>query len=211
MQLLERIEEQMSSTRLPLVAVTVAAVPYANTPIVLTLHWHGLSPTRLADVEGATAIGYQSVPSSALQINARWDDLETLDMTAMETAWELGAWDMSRLERVPCLRPGADSSESLECLQAFGNYPYLVEGATPFVAETPDVDGLIDVAARSGYLLWAFRPVRGGLWKAVADDQTLEADGRRKPPCPYLSEPPRMGSRQRKTVYRFGKASQLIV
>jgi len=49
MQLLERIEEQMSSTRLPLVAVTVAAVPYANTPIVLTLHWHGLSPTRLAD------------------------------------------------------------------------------------------------------------------------------------------------------------------
>jgi len=86
-----------------------------------------------------------------------------------------------------------------------------VEGAAPFVAETPDADDLIDVAARSGYLLWTFRPVRGGLWKAVADDQTLEADGRRKPPCPYLSEPPRMGARQRKTIYRFGKATRLIV
>jgi hypothetical protein len=210
MYLLERIEEQMFSTRLPLVAITVAAVPYANTPIVLTLHWHGLSPTRLANVKGAQAIAYRSVPSSALQINARWDDLEYLDMAAMETAWELGAWDMARLERVSCLRPGADSYESLECLRAFGNYPYQLDGNSPFLSETPDADNLVDVAARSGYLTWIFRPVRGGLWKAVADDQTLEADGRRKPPCPYLSQPPRMG-RHRRTVYRFGRAGQILI
>jgi hypothetical protein len=210
MYLLERIEEQMFSTRLPLVAITVAAVPYANTPIVLTLHWHGLSPTRLANVEGAQAIAYRSVPSSALQINARWDDLEYLDMATMETAWELGAWDVARLERVSCLRPGADSYESLECLRAFGNYPYQLDGNPPFLSETPDADNLVDVAARSGYLTWIFRPVRGGLWKAVADDQTLEADGRRKPPCPYLSQPPRMG-RHRRTVYRFGRAKQILI
>src|SRR5437870_4875692 len=108
MQLLERIEEQMSATHLPLVAVTVAAVPYANTPIILTLHWHGLSPTRLANIEGAAAINFRSVPSSALQINERWDDLELLDMAAMETAWELGAWDMSRIESAACLRAGAE-------------------------------------------------------------------------------------------------------
>ena len=41
MELLEQIESQLISNRLPLVAVTVAAVPYANTPIVLGLHWHG--------------------------------------------------------------------------------------------------------------------------------------------------------------------------
>jgi len=40
MELLERIETQLVSNRLPLVAITVAAVPYANTPVVLTLHWH---------------------------------------------------------------------------------------------------------------------------------------------------------------------------
>lgn len=211
MQLLERIEEQISSTRLPLVAVTVAAVPYANTPLVLTLHWHGLSPTRLADVEGAAAIYYRSVPSSALQINERWNDLHALDMAAMETAWELGAWDMARLERAACLRPGADATESLDCRRAFGNYPYALHGEPPIVAETPDADDLVDVAARSGYLTWLFRPVRGGLWKAVADDQTLDEDGRRKPPCPYLnlSAPLRLG-RHRQTLYRFGRAAKIL-
>ncbi|MBA2689428.1 MAG: diguanylate cyclase [Burkholderiales bacterium] len=208
MQLLERIEEQISTTRLPLVAITVAAVPYANTPVVLTLHWHGLAPTRLADVPGANAIRYRCVPSSALQINERWNDLRCLDMTAMEAAWELGAWDMARLERASCLRPGADVSESIDCLRAFGNYPYQVDGELPFLAETPDADELVDVATRSGYLTWIFRPVSGGLWQTVADDQTLEADGRRKPPCPYLSEPPRVG-RHRKTVYRFGRAGSI--
>ena len=209
MELLERIEEQMSATRLPLVAITLAAVPYANTPLVLTLHWHGLSPTRLANIEGAEAINYRSVPSSALQINERWDDLELLDLAAMETAWELGAWDIARQERVACLRPGADVGESIECLRAFGNCPYDLHGEPTFISETPDVDGLVNVAAHSGYLTWAFRPVRGGLWKSVADDQTLEEDGRRKPPCPYMSEPPRMG-KHRKTVYRFGRARDLI-
>ena len=208
MQLLERIEEQLSSTRLPLVAVTLAAVPYANTPIVMTLHWHGLSPTRLAEVEGASAISFRSVPSSALQINERWDDLEYLDMTAMEAAWELGAWDMARIERISCLRPGADTSESVECQRAFGTYPYHLDGEPPIVAEAPDANDLVEVAARSGYLTWVFRPVSGGIWRPVADDQTLEADGRRKPPCPYLSETPRMG-RHRKTLYRFGRASTI--
>ena len=37
MQLLDHIETQLISNRLPLVAVTLAAVPYANTPVVLTL------------------------------------------------------------------------------------------------------------------------------------------------------------------------------
>jgi hypothetical protein len=210
MQLLERIEEQMSSTQLPLVAITVAAIPYANTPIVMTMHWHGLLPTRLANIESAQPIRYQYVPSSALQINFRWDNLEFLDMATMETAWELGAWDVARLERVSCLRPGADIFESLECLRAFGNYPYHLDGEPPFIAETPDIHNLVDVAARAGYLTWVFRPVRGGLWKSVADDQTLESDGRRKPPCPYLSEPPRMG-RHHRTVYRFGRSCNFLL
>jgi len=50
MHLLDRIETQLISNRLPLVAITVAAVPYANTPVVLTLHWHGFVETRLAAV-----------------------------------------------------------------------------------------------------------------------------------------------------------------
>jgi hypothetical protein len=34
--------------------VTVAAVPYSNTPVVLTLHWHGFVELKLADVTDAT-------------------------------------------------------------------------------------------------------------------------------------------------------------
>ncbi len=56
MHLLDQIETQLVSNRLPLVAVTVAAVPYANTPVVLTLHWHGFVENRLADVPEAEVI-----------------------------------------------------------------------------------------------------------------------------------------------------------
>ena len=205
MDLLTRIEEQIETIQLPLVGVTVAAVPYANTPIVMSLHWHGLSAAKLANVENASPIAYRSIPSSALQINSRWDDIESLDMLTMEAAWELGAWDMARVERRPCLRLGAESREAFECLQAFGSYPFQFEGESAFISSTPDIEGLLDVAARAGYLTWTFRPVRGGLWKSVSDDLTLEDDGRRKPPCPYLSEPTASGN-NRKTVYRFGRA-----
>lgn len=209
MDLLKHIEEQMATIKLPLIGVTIAAVPYANTPVVMSLHWHGLSPTKLANTDNANPIAYRSIPSSALQINSRWDDLESLDLTTMEAAWELGAWDMARIERKPCLRIGADTSESFECLQAFGNYPFQIDGETAFISNTPDVEDLVEVAARSGYLTWTFRPVRGGLWKSVSDDATLDDDGRRKPPCPYLSEPTSHGG-NRKTIYRFGKASKFV-
>src|SRR5260221_13406356 len=79
MHLLDGIETQLISNRLPLVAITVAAVPYANTPVVLTLHWHGFVETRLAAVADANIVAYQPVPSSALQINDRWDAIPQLE------------------------------------------------------------------------------------------------------------------------------------
>ncbi len=50
MDLLDRIQDQAGSTGLPLVAVTLAAVPCPDTPVILTLHWHGFMRTRLADI-----------------------------------------------------------------------------------------------------------------------------------------------------------------
>jgi hypothetical protein len=120
MQLRERIEEQMSVTRLPLVAITVAAVPCPDTPLILTLHWHGFRCEKLADLDAARPVAYQSVPSSALQVNERWGDVVALERAALEAAWGLGAWDLARAERPSVARPGAESSEALECLQAFG-------------------------------------------------------------------------------------------
>jgi hypothetical protein len=203
MELLDRIEDQVNSTGLPLFAITLAAVPCADTPVILTLHWHAFIKEKLADVPTAEPVSFTSVPSSALQLNERWRDLIAVDRAAMEAAWELGAWDVQRAERPACTRPGAESREALECLQAFGAFPFGLNNNQMVVADAPDTDELIEVAARRGYLMWLFRPVRGGIWGEYADDATLGEGGRRSGPCPHTPIPPKC-DRSRRTVYRFG-------
>lgn len=206
MQLLDRIEDQISATGLPLVGITLAAIPCPDTPVILTLHWHGFIKERLADVDEAEPVSFTPVPSSALQLNDRWRNLVAVDRAAMEAAWELGAWDVARAERKGCLRPGAPSTEALECLQAFGAFPYGINGNQVVVTDAPDADELVQLAATRGYLMWLFRPVSGGIWAEVADDATLTSRGRRPPPCPHRPIPPSCDG-NRKTVYRFGVAA----
>lgn len=203
MQILERIEDQMAATGLPLVGITLAAVPCPDTPVILTLHWHGFIKEKLAEIEEADAVSYTPIPSSALQLNERWGDLVAVDRAAMEAGWELGAWDVARAERPGCMRPGAPATEALECLQAFGSFPYGINGQQVVVADAPDADELVQLAAERGYLMWMFRPVRGGIWAEYADDATLAPDGRRNPPCPHRPIPP-VCEGKRRTVYRFG-------
>ena len=222
MELLDRIETQLISNRLPLVAITVAAVPYANTPVVLTLHWHGFVETRLADVSDdscprggdprANVLAYQSVPSSALQINERWDRFDELENSVLDVAWELGSWDLARVEALPFIRPGACEQESLECMGAFGTLPVVLDGQLPILAEVPDSNELIEAASRAGYLQWTFRPVRGGVWAELAEDSTLEEGGYRNPPCPVLPIPTRVRHPRapRRVVYQFGRCTNLL-
>jgi hypothetical protein len=193
------------------VAITVAAVPYANTPVVLTLHWHGFVETRLAEVTDANVVAYQAVPSSALQINERWDRFDELENSVLDVAWELGSWDLARVEALPFVRPGACEQESVECMGAFGAPPLALDGQPAVVAEVPDAEDLIAAASRSGYLQWTFRPVRGGVWAEVAEDLTLEAGGYRNPPCPVLPIPTRARRARgpRRVVYQFGRCSRL--
>ncbi|SRR5581483_1134125 len=203
MDFLDCIAEQITATHRPLVAITVAAVPCPDTPVILTLHWHGFIEEKILGVEEAETVQYTPVPSSALQVNQRWGDFASIDRAAMEAGWELGAWDLARAERPACARPGAASREALECLQAFGAFPYGVHGRQVVVTDAPDADELLDLASRRGYLMWMFRPVHGGIWAEVADDATLRPDGTRTPPCPLDPIPP-VGRGTRKTIYRFG-------
>lgn len=203
MDILERIEQQIEAAGWPLFGVTLAAVPCPDTPLILTLHWHGFVKERVREPNGRESVSYTPVPSSALQVNERWSDLVAVDRATMEAAWELGAWDVARAERPGCLRPGARASEALECLQAFGAFPYGVNGHEVVVADAPDVEELIELAASRGYLMWLFRPVSGGIWAEHAADATLDPQGRRAPPCPHRPIPPRLDG-HRRTVYRFG-------
>jgi hypothetical protein len=207
MEILENIAGQIAATRLPLVAVTLAAVPCTDTPVILTLHWHGFLKERLVESEDAQAVALTPVPSTSLQINERWNDLLDLDMAAMEAGWELGAWDVVRAERRSCMRPGADMREAVDCLQAFGTPPVNYRGNEMCVSEAPDTDELVRIAAHSGYVVWQFRPVHGGLWIEVNDDATLDADGRRAPHCPCTPVRPHCDG-ARRTVYRFGESAQ---
>lgn len=203
MELLERIENQIAATHLPLVGVTLAAVPCPDTPIILTLHWHGFIKEKLADIEGAQPVAFTPIPSSALQVNERWDDLVAVDQATLDAAWQMGAWDVARAERPGCLRPGARDSEPMECRQAFGAFPYGVNGQQLVVSDAPDSDELLKLAAVKGYLMWLFRPVSGGIWGDVAEDATLSPEGRRAGRCP-LHPIPLSCDGKRQTVYRFG-------
>jgi hypothetical protein len=203
MNLLETITEHMSAKPLPLVAITVAAVPCPDTPVILTLHWHGFVEEKIVECEEADTVGYKPIPSSALQVNGRWNDLAMVDRAAMEAGWELGAWDVARAERPGCTRPGADSKEALECLQAFGSFPYGFNEFPVVEVEAPDAAELVTLAARRGYLMWMFRPVYRGIWAEFADDATLSANGTRTPPCPIKAVPP-ICNGAKKTVVRFG-------
>ena len=210
MDVLESIRGQIEAVRLPLYAVTLTAVPRADTPVLLMMHWHGFRREFLLEAPAAQPVAFRPVPASALQLNERWRELETVDLAAMEAGWELGAWDVARRQRPGCLRPGADAREALECFQAFGSYPESMGGADLVVAEAPDSDELLRLGAAVGYVTWQFRPVCGGIWADVADDVTLGPDGSRDPPCPLPPEPPADDAASN-TIYRFGRAEKILL
>ena len=75
MDVFDRIAGQIDAVQLPLFAVTLTAIPRANTPVLLMLHWHGFR----RDSADAGRASLAPVPGSALQINERWMALESLD------------------------------------------------------------------------------------------------------------------------------------
>jgi hypothetical protein len=205
MDLLQTIDERLLAEPLPLVAVTVAAVAHPDTPVILTLHWHGFVE-EIAASDGNESRALKPLPSTALQVNERWNELTDLDRAALEAGWELGAWDVARSERAGCVRPGADSSETLECLRAFGASAQTFGNAPVVQVDAPDMDDLVDMATRCGYLFWKFRPVYHGLCARFANDSTLTAEGRRKPTCPVELVTPK-GRQAVDTIYRLGSPS----
>lgn len=202
MDLLQTIDERLLAEPLPLVAVTVAAVAHPDTPVILTLHWHGFVE-EVAAADSNETHELKPLPSIALQVNERWCELADLDRAAVEAGWELGAWDVARSERAGCVRPGADSSETLECLRAFGASAQTYGSAPVVQTDAPDIDDLVDMATRCGYLLWKFRPVYHGLCARFANDSTLTPEGRRKPTCPVELVVP-TGTEAIDTIYRLG-------
>ena len=175
---------------------------FPNTPAVVNLHWHAFVEIP-ASAQGEP-LRYQSVPSSALQVNIRWDAFEDLEVDVLETSWELGAWDLRRVGTPACGAPENSPLRYAECLTSFGISAQEINGDQVFVADVPDGAALVDAAARAGYVRWQFRPMWCGLWKDLADDATLEAGGYRNPRCPFMARPYEPGNAGT-VVFQLGK------
>lgn len=202
------LQRQMDAFGLPLYAITVSAVPQTNTPLLAILHWHGFRRATPVTIPGIE-IPPRPVASSAIQISERWRSFEVIDHALLDVAWQLGAWDLERLERRPCNTIGAPAGEALACRQAFGEYVDDRNGETRLVDEAPYREKLMRLAAENGYMRWTFRPVKGGIWQTVGDpDDTLQPDGGRRPPCPVL---PQKTGRRNHVVYRLGRVRRIIL
>lgn len=207
MRLFETICEQIGAVRLPLFAVTLTALPRADTPLLLILHWHGFARDTTA-----TPPTLATVPGSTLQINVRWHRLASIDDAMLEAAWRLGAWELDRDERRAPQTAGASARETLECRQAFGAHPLTGQQSPGWmVIEAPDQRDLLALGGRVGYVHWQFRPVHGGVWRETARaDDTIGADGMRVPPCP-IAPAASVGTRVSRTRYRLGRSTRILI
>lgn len=204
MNVLEKIVGQVSAVRLPLFAVTLTALPRADTPVLLMLHWHGFRPDETCRTN--VGIPRVPVPGSVLQINEGWGGLRELDQLMLEAAWQLGAWELDREVRRGCNAAGASEGEILECQQAFGRHPGMA--VCDIVADAPDCEDLVRLGAETGYVRWQFRPVRSGVWLDTARDDSLGPGGGREPPCPVMAQDAQVGARVR---YRLGRVDRIFL
>ena len=212
MQLVDKFAGQVQAMGLPVVAVSLTAVPRVNTPVLLVVHWHGFAKasSARASAPGEKAHGLVGVPGSALQINERWLAIEHLDDAMLQAAWQWGAWDLVREERRGCNTAGASEQEVLECRQAFAEHPMADPAEDFMVAQAPDREDLLQLAARVGYIRWQFRPVKNGLWAQSGADDTLSADGGRDADCPVPARRA-VGPRVCRTRYQLGRSSRIVL
>lgn len=151
------------------------------------------------------------MPGSALQIDEPWFTFDHVEWALLDAAWRLGAWDLERLEHRACNQIGASVREALACRQAFGDYGDRNEHDLHLVDGAPERDALMRLAADRGYVRWQFRPVKGGLWRTLEEpDDTLDADGGRRQPCP-VGPLPRRAGRHGRTVYQLGRVGRILL
>lgn len=210
MNVLEIITDQIDTVGEPLFAVTLTALPCANTPVLLMLHWHGFRRNPASVNLPVSSDRRSPIPSSALQLSEQWLDARMLDRAMLDAAWQLGAWQLDREERRSCTIIGASVREAMECRQAFGDDPHHPGEEHHVVAEAPDRQELMEAAARLGYVRWQFRPVRGGIWKDVAPDDSLNDDGGRVPPCPVYVQS-LTGKQNTRTRYQLGRIDHIFL
>ena len=150
MRVFDNVVEQVQSVGLPVVAVSLTAIPRANTPALLMVHRHGFArPLNPRFVQTSTPReAAKCVPGSALQLSDTWLEMEHLDDAMLQAAWQFGAWDLVREERRGCNTAGASEREALECRQAFAEDPFDRPAEELMLADAPDREALMHLLIR---------------------------------------------------------------
>lgn len=101
-----------------------------------------------------------------------------IDDVMLNAAWQLGAWDLVRLERAP-LHPGADWQDPGCGIPSSFGYGYVV-GDHPLVTGDQADDETCEQAATHGYITWRFVPLALATPTAktrwASKDKTLQSD-----------------------------------
>lgn len=150
-----------------------------------------------------------SLPTTITRLAVPTVTVEDLDAQFLSLAWEVGAWDVSRMEHMP-LTGGADPMDPAQGLLHHVMEPYSLPGTQ---AEEPPCNPVLWVcaAAETGWLVWSCKPmwlaapVRQKAW--ISKDKTLLPDGSRVPRAqPWTPWHPVWIGSNHQTVIRLGRA-----
>lgn len=161
MSLRTLLEAQAQAMRLagyPIKSIRLASL-YRPAPTVLTITW-GM-PDVWLDQPGAPAgVRASSVtrPADTCILLPAPERLHSLEADVLAAAWQLGAWDVARLERARLANPDEYLQSRYGLSEDFGINAYTILGQPITTGDTAP-DAQIREAAKQGWLIWRFVPL----------------------------------------------------
>ncbi|MGH8429169.1 MAG: hypothetical protein ACREUF_02090, partial [Solimonas sp.] len=164
-----------------------AAAPVASVRLVslygdlpqrwLQIEWSGMVASPMA---GGAIIAMRSRPAEHIMLAPARLQLSDADFVA--AAWQLGAWDVRRIEHRPLPIEADPGDARWGVASAFGA-PYELTGDAANAESGGDAAGLIQMMASSGWVTWLCKPLHLGpamrLQQWGGKDRTLLPDGSR--------------------------------
>lgn len=160
-RLLSTLEAQAQAMRLaryPIKVIHIAAL-YRAAPPVLTITW-GMPDVWLEQPGAQKGVAASSVtrPADTCILLPDYERLHSFEADMLATAWQLGAWDVARIEKSPLANPW-EAMESRHGLVAdFGINPYLIMGQ-PLITGAAAPEDQIREASEQGWIVWRFVPL----------------------------------------------------
>lgn len=191
---LQKVAQGPAMAGIYIKAVQVAAVhDWAHDPIMV-ITWSMPDSSAYIDRDDLAGQGMQATSISrpadtSISISRHLASPDELESAVLQTAWELGAWDVSRLEHARLPVGAAWHEPRYGLMSDFGHSPYLICGQPMAVGDVAD-DDTCELAAASGWVTWTFVPMclttPQTQKKHMGKDKTLTTSGKRTGIMPMM-------------------------